>query len=188
MKRWMELILVLAIVSLGALFWRGTEQPYDLPLEGQTLQLWVVNEAGLKLAQESAKILHRQCGAESSIMHISAHGALFDHQRGQWSADGLLKLRGALKEGEKAILVLEEDLYTPSQPDWRYCFGVHGQNSSVLSRHRLQSPGHWEKMLCRYSVVRLLGPRQSSNPQSLFFSPVLGPEDVERMELRFDLD
>lgn len=190
MKRWIDLVVILVTISLAAYFWQGPGQPLSLPLAGKTLHLWAVNEAGLKLAQESAATLRSRCGAECPIqqVQVSEDAQAFDQQRGQWSADRLLQVYGGtLKEGEHALLVLEEDLYTPSQPGWAFCYGVHGQSLSVLSRSRLQRPGHWDKMLCRYSIVRVLGQRTSDNPQSLFFSPVLGPGDVEQMQLRFDL-
>lgn len=186
-KRLGELVLVLAVVALGAWWLKPvtapTEKPEKLGLEGKSLVLLVVREEDRSLL-DCAESLERNTGVEvRSMFSASFEPSWLNAERGQLDADRMLDFVD--KQAEQAtLLVVGQDCYTPSQPDWRYCYGVRGKKGAVLSLARLDSTSRRDKMLARYAAELLLGRQRSKDPNSLFYSPILGPADLDRMELK----
>jgi hypothetical protein len=187
LKRLGELFLVLVVVALGAWWLKPVtappEKPGKLGLEGKSLVLLVVREEDRPLL-DCAESLRKNTGVEVRSMYsASFEPSWLNAERGQLDADQILAFVD--KQAEQAtLLVVGQDCYTPSQPDWRYCYGVRGKKGAVLSLARLDTDSRRDKMLARYAAELLLGRQRSKDPTSLFYSPILGPADLDRMELR----
>ncbi|MCE7868772.1 hypothetical protein DYH09_00165 [bacterium CPR1] len=182
-----ELLLVLVVVAVGAWWMKPVapqaEKPVKLGLEGKSLVLLVVRDEDRPLL-DCALSLEKNTGVQVRAMYsASFEPSWLNPERGQLDADQMLDFVD--KQAEQATLLLVgQDCYTPSQPDWRYCYGVRGKKGAVLSLARLDTPSRRDKMLARYAAELLLGRRRSQDPTSLFFSPILGPADLDRMELK----
>lgn len=186
-KRLPELFLVLAMVAVAAWWMKPVapppEKPGKLGLEGKSLVLLVVREEDRPLL-DLAQSLERNTGVTTRTMYsASFEPTWLNAERGQLDADQMLKFVDS-RATEATLLLVGQDCYTPSQPDWRYCYGVRGKKGAVLSLARLDTASRRDKMLARYAAELLLGRRRSQDPTSLFYSPILGPDDLDRMELK----
>ena len=117
--------------------------------------------------------------------------AAFEEKRRQYDTD---KLGFPVDRTQFVLVITPEDLFTSQISEWRYCFGARfDQGGIVSSAHMGPFPGEapglagqrLEKMTLRYILEGAYGMKRVDDPKSLLFSRVLGPDDLDRMELRY---
>lgn len=183
MKRLPEIIVVLMAVAVAAYWFRPEAAPTRLGLEGKSILLLAVREEDRPLL-ETAESLRRNTGVDVRTMFRATDvSPWWSAERSQLDADRVLGFAESGAQGPTLLLV-GQDCYTSGKPEWRYCYGVRGEKSAVLSLARLDTASRRDKMMARYAAELLLGVRRSQDPTSLFYSPILGPGDIDRMELR----
>ncbi|MEW6282987.1 MAG: hypothetical protein AB1758_30520, partial [Candidatus Eremiobacterota bacterium] len=173
----------LAAIALGAYLWRPSGPPPPLPLQGHSLAIVCLDEGDRKLMERAAESLRRNTGLEAgtALSAVDTNGCL-DPDRGQLEAERILQYAEQGQRDWPVLVVLNHDLFTSGKPEWRYCFGLRGERASVLSAARLKG-SRLDKMLARYAAQLLIGFPPSHDPRSLFYSPIMGPADIDRMEL-----
>jgi hypothetical protein len=116
----------------------------------------------------------------------------FNAKRRQYDADVLGKSI-PVPAGHYVLALTAADLYTSQIPDWRYCFGSRFASGGLVSQARMGPfPGEpselaqsrRNKMVIRYILEGAYGLKRSQDPQSLLYSKILGPSDLDRMEFR----
>jgi len=108
-------------------------------------------------------------------------GAL-DERRGQYDAN-LLEVTPP--KGQFVLEVTGLDIYTSGKPEWRYCFGQRFEGGGVISSaHMGGAPLRLEKMVLRYVLEGAYGCRRVNDSGSLLNAQVLGPGDLDAMEMR----
>lgn len=206
MKKLKELAVVLAVCALVAAWFhqRPEEDGVELPtLVGQlpaTDRSVVIVEldAGHRMGSWARRELEAMMGLKVRQVSLSMPESALESTRKQYDAEKILAELGQVERGAKEIViaVTSQDIYTSARPEWRYCFGSHATNGSVLSSARMgrvrfggsledaASQARLRKMLLRYALERVYQLPRNDDPTSLLYRSILGPADLDRMKLR----
>ena len=214
MKSWKEILVVLAVCALVVVGLKKQPQtvgPEDASPEYEPRLITKDHEPARfslilvqldrspQLAQWCAREIASSTGAEVvHVLDLSSEGLLAaskDEGRNQYDADKIIEALTRLPRGDdqKVLALTEEDLFLSSVPEWRYCYGSHGQNAAVLSSVRMggrfqeelfpspRSQHRCRKMLFRYVLEMCYDLKRNSRPESLLYERVLGPRDLDAM-------
>jgi predicted Zn-dependent protease len=215
MKSWKEILIVLAVCALVVVGLNKTPEsvgPEDTSAEyeprlitkdhepARSSLILVQLDTSPRLAEWCRREIASSTGAEVvEILDLSSEGLLAstkDEGRNQYDADKIIEALAGLPRGadQKILALTEEDLFLSSVPEWRYCYGSHGQNVAVLSSVRMggrfqeelfpspRSQHRCRKMLFRYVLEMCYDLNRNSRPESLLYERVLGPRDLDNME------
>jgi predicted Zn-dependent protease len=95
------------------------------------------------------------------------------------------------------IGILADDMY-PENSNWNFCLSANFEKVSIIATDRLVPHGVTDKqqagkiygdrllkMLKRVIGMQYFGYPRSSDPRSLMFSPLMGVDELDRMELNY---
>jgi hypothetical protein len=155
----------------------------ESPLSGSVLariQLVVLSERDALLEKAHRRL--QQWGILNARVVCPSLELDLRNLEGQFDAERLVQDLEAHVKNVPLLLVVAEDLYRSSKPEWVFCFGLNGQKVAVLSSHRLQGE-RLDKMLYRYAAKVTGTFTPSSDPKSVFFEPILGWDDIDRIDM-----
>jgi predicted Zn-dependent protease len=126
----------------------------------------------------------------------------FDKERNQYSGTDLTAAIGknSSHKGKWVVAFTAEDLFSSTKPEWRYCFSQYGGsrgNHAVFSDFRMRPENYGgpadpalvqarlEKMVLSFVGRYMLGKPSGKDPTSLLYQPILGPNDLDKMEYRY---
>lgn len=211
MKRTRELLLVVAICAISALLFRGggldgANRASGFGLDGFTDKLPAATRSVVlvqfgddhRLLTWARRELEDLTRVEVRRVTLTLASTTMDAQRRQLDADKILAALERVERGpnEVVIALTKQDIFLSSRPDWRYCFGSHGRYGSVLSSARMgkirfdgeedtaPQRNRLRKMLLRYTLESVFDMKRSDDPKSLLYRSILGPQDLDRMELK----
>lgn len=184
------LACILAVCALCARFWHSTQKPQRLPSTPFELALAAMTTPGKRPLDLSALQagVHGYTGKTVEILPSRElpQGA-FKVGRGQWNAEAT---EPHLVHGPSkfVVTITDADLYTEQVPEWRYCFGARFASTAILSSYRMSEPASATserllKMTLRYFLEGAYGLKRTDDPRSLLFRSVMGPEDIDTMQL-----
>lgn len=208
MKRIKELVLVLAICAVAGT-WIDQRSPVkeagfefpslvaQLPPTDKSVLL-VELDPGHRMGEWARQEIEAVTGVKTRAVRVEMPAAAWVPERQQFDAELIMEQLSQLerKPNEVVIAVTSRDLFTSAQPAWRYCFGSHGAHASVLSSARMGrlsfggSPSELvgqvrlRKMLLRYTLEQVFELPRNDDPESLLYNRVMGPADLDRMQLR----
>lgn len=184
------LLLVLAVCGLGGLVLTrtadDTAEAWDLPEPQFKIALADLHLPGGDgaLAGPAAMEVERYTGVAPLVMPpVALPEAAYDSERRQYDADRAL-LALPSKEGYLVLGLTPVDTYTSGKPEWAYCFGIRRGNRALISQARTRGGTRFHKMVLRYVLEGAYGLPRNDDPRSLLFRTVLGPADLDRMEMR----
>lgn len=132
---------------------------------------------------------------------IPASRETFDFARSQTQAELLVHvlrdLPVAADPNAVIIGLTAGDIYIAARQDWRFAYGLRETDRfAVISSARLDGhPPNAElrmervrKMVTKYVGVQFYRLPESSNPRSVLYNNILGPDDLDRMSEEFILD
>lgn len=161
---------------------------------------WLVPASSAKLPECAYAEIHLRPlggplpnGLETSVSKFLGRSVIVDEQapmpqvsrdaeRGQYDAErcGLIA-----PQGQFVLEVTALDLYTSGKPEWGYCFGQRFENGGVISSARMGGvPERLQKMAIRYVLEGAYGCRRVNDPGSLLHEQILGPGDLDAMQMR----
>lgn len=214
MKSWKEILIVLAVCALVVVGLKTQPQtvgPEDTSPDYEPRQItekYEPAEYSLVLVQldqnpQLTEWCRKEISASTGVevvqtLDLSQEGILTqarDDSRQQSDADLIIEALSKIprEPNTKLLAVTTEDLYLSSVPEWRFCYGSHGQNVAVLSSVRMggrfqeelfptpRAEHRCRKMLFRYVLEMCYGLERNSLPQSLLYQSVLGPRDLDAM-------
>lgn len=166
---------------------RGAQAPWGEHLNailvfaaGSGAPILVLSE-DIELLDRSAAILGQAPLRSAKWPVPCLDQSLRDPERKQLDADGVVEKLRSVDGRYPLLLLVHEDLFRSSKPEWRFSFGQDGPSVAVLSTCRLEED-RFDKMLFRYIAKACGSFRSSSDPASVFFDPIMSILDIDRMD------
>ncbi len=116
--------------------------------------------------------------------------------RNQINADGIftvlaLSYQESFDANSLVIGVLDQDIYVPSRPEWRFAFGQVGERFAVISTFRMTAvtgpfgdlveDARLRKFVTRYIGFAYFGLPSSPDRNSVLFDTILSRDDLDSM-------
>lgn len=185
-------------------------QPRQIPaLLPVTGKVYLVSVDGVSRAalQEVAAWCKKKWGTKIQVLpSLSSPPAAFDSGRQQLIGDqmlGVLQQHYAPKlrdPNDVLIGVTADDMYTSSHPDWRYVFSTRADNAALVSTARMSLPSgsstgpggmssimtdRLHKMVGKQIGVLYYHLPTTSDPRSILYNNIMGPDDLDNMSDNF---
>ena len=123
---------------------------------------------------------------------MSIDASTFDTARGQYDGTAIVsRMADASTSPETTLIALSNaDLFVSIKPEWRYAFSARVTRKgagalAVISPARMSGPNQRRRllvMLGKYIALLSCGFESSSNPRSITFDNVMGPNDLDAMD------
>lgn len=185
----LALVCILLVCAVFARLWQIQPPPGPLPATAYELALSGMAVPGRRppeLAQLQADVSAYTRKKVEILPARELPQAAFDPERRQWNSE---KVERHLVKGPNqfvfVINITDADLFTDQVPEWRYCFGARFASTAILSSHRMAGgpPDRLLKMTLRYFLEGAYGMQRTDNPQSLLYRSIMGPADIDTMQL-----
>jgi hypothetical protein len=163
---------------------------------GRTVTLVSINGFPEARLHELAAFYAERYGLQVQFAAMVGFESAMDPARQQVVAERLIEsmrinFNPAREAGAVVIAVTGDDLYVTSRPDWAYAFGTRvGARLGVISTARLTSLGPFSdrvasarlrKLVTKYIGTMSFGLPDSSDPRSVLYGNILGPDDLDGM-------
>jgi hypothetical protein len=198
------LILTLAIVG-GLLFGFAARsnrpQVYVPPAPfGRTLHLAPIGIFPTEDVESLVTYYERKYGLEVDVLpRIGSPPDAFDYDRYQVVGERLIAELKALPiaaDPNAVIIGLTADDMFIEAEDWNYAYGLRDTDRfAVVSDYQMYADSltnarmaRLRKMVTKYVGIQFYGLPESSNPRSVLYNNILGPEDLDAMSEEFILD